>query len=88
MLTCSVSLRRLRRSEPFCPVNEANPAADRAVPFGRHRHRKASNSAVTADNIGLRNIGLPARILSSGHNTIERNITADTMGTIGSYSAK
>jgi hypothetical protein len=49
---------------------------------------RVSNSTVTDNSIfGLLNGGSPAVLLSRGNNTVEGNST-DTMGTIGSYSAK
>jgi hypothetical protein len=48
---------------------------------------RVSNSTVTNNAIGLHNNGSPALLLSRGNNTVEAN-TTNTMGTIGSYSAK
>jgi hypothetical protein len=48
---------------------------------------RVSNSTVTHNDLGLNNAGGPALLLSRGNNTVEGN-TTDTMGTIGSYSAK
>jgi hypothetical protein len=49
---------------------------------------RVSNSTMT-DNaaIGLQNFGSPAVVLSRGNNTVEGSFF-DTLGTIGSYSAK
>jgi hypothetical protein len=46
-----------------------------------------SNCIVTSNELGLFNNGSPALLLSRGNNTVEANDT-NTMGTIGSYSAK
>jgi hypothetical protein len=49
---------------------------------------RVSNCTVTDNNIGLYNFsGSRSPILSRGNNTVEGN-TTNTMGTIGSYSAK
>jgi hypothetical protein len=48
---------------------------------------RISNSTVTDNGAGLNNAGSPAVLVSRGNNTVEGN-GMDTIGTIGSYSAK
>jgi hypothetical protein len=48
---------------------------------------RVSNSTVTDNAVGLDQFGSNALLLSRGNNTVEGNAT-NTMGTIGSYSAK
>jgi len=48
---------------------------------------RISNSIVTDNGIGLHQAGT-ALLLSRGNNTVEGNKTADTQGTIGSYTPK
>jgi hypothetical protein len=47
---------------------------------------RVSNSTVTDNQFGLSQTG-PAVLLSRGNNTVEGN-GANTLGTIGSYTAK
>jgi len=48
---------------------------------------RLAGSTVTGNGLGLQNVGAPALLLSRGDNTVEGN-TTDTLGTIGSYTAK